>query len=653
MKDTHTHTHCYSALWLLGMMAALGTLARAQEYPQPQPVLYYVDNVSGSDSTGDGSALNPWATITHALSVVNPLNQTAEIRIRGRLVGGTPEPYDNVGSPSETFPLTPARGVSLMRDPFGSDPGAPVIIRRGTGTSAPILVRLGQGGLSDYSRTVLRHLKFENAESAAVEVAPQANDQTLAPTIELCTFDTNVAGVVAMSGRTPAGSLLTGTAVAPTIRNTTFTFTQLGLVTPVSHVELLAYTDMSNVTQGTVQACTLTMDSTLAGQGNGLQHAVRMHAQNGAQVSTALTSDQINGKATAIVTGRYGIKYGVKATTTQGATMPFTLSGGSVRYCGKDGVFLSDSNNAGGGTTAQPRIEHAVIAHNGNGYPSSGAYSEIHGSGIVIESNLGRLSPTIEDNNASGSGSIEGNRNHNIAVRAVGTLGVLCAPVIKNNTIFEAERGNGILLFGDNGRVTGRVDSNKIKWSDHHGIHVAAIDRNPQGQQASVATEIVNNAISYNEWDGIHVERVSPRGPPAAQAHPTITHNTVCYNYFIGLANVDPFGQFNAGMLVYNSIFWYNGPDLDGTDSLNGQVQFCDWNTGDTNDGSYYNLQVTPHFYDADFHLDPAYPGLIDKATETPPAAPLVDFEGDNRTIDFDGIDTTTDNDMGIDEVSN
>ncbi|MEW6747736.1 MAG: right-handed parallel beta-helix repeat-containing protein [Planctomycetota bacterium] len=588
--------------------------------------------------------------------MVNPLNQTAEIRVRGRLVGGTPKPYDNVGSPTdpfETFPLTPARGVSLMRDPFGSDPGAPVIIRRDSTTSAPILVRLGQSGLSDYSRTVLRHLKFENAESAAVAIAPEVNDQTLAPTIELCTFDTNVAGVVAMSGQSPTGGLYTGTSVAPTIRNTTFTFTQLGLVTPVSHVELLAYTDMSNVTQGTVQACTLTMDSTLAGSGLGLQHAVRMDARNGAQVSTALTANQINGKATAIVTGRCGIKYGVKATTNQGGTMPFTLSGGSVRYCGKDGVFLSDTYNAGGGTTAQPRIEHALIARNGNGYPATGAYTEIHGSGIVIESNLGRLSPTIEDNNASGSGSIEGNRNHNIAVRAVGTLGVLCAPVIKSNTIFEAQRGNGILLFGDNGRVTGRIDSNKIKWSDHHGIHVAAIDRATLGQTASVATEIVNNAISYNQFDGIHVERASPRGPMGAQAHPTITHNTVCYNYSAGLANVDPFGQFNAGMVVYNSIFWYNGPDLSGTDSTNGQVQFCDWRTGDTNNGRYGNLQVYPQFADAEFHLDPAYPDLIDKATETPPAAPLVDFEGDNRTIDFDGIDTTTDNDMGIDEVSN
>ena len=31
---------------------------------------YYVDAVSGDDSTGDGSSGNPWKTITKALSMV-------------------------------------------------------------------------------------------------------------------------------------------------------------------------------------------------------------------------------------------------------------------------------------------------------------------------------------------------------------------------------------------------------------------------------------------------------------------------------------------------------------------------------------------------------------------------------------------------------
>jgi hypothetical protein len=158
------------------------------------------------------------------------------------------------------------------------------------------------------------------------------------------------------------------------------------------------------------------------------------------------------------------------------------------------------------------------------------------------------------------------------------------------------------------------------------------------------------------EGAGIRNERVSNWGVAAAQARPTITHNTVCWSVHDGLDNTDAFTASvgPAACVVYNSIFFYNGDwDVIGVDSSVGQIRYSDWQWGAYHYPGYGNINAQPYFVDSELHLDPVKSApLIDAATETPPGAPSVDFENDPRTIDFDGNDTDFDNDMGADEVT-
>ena len=85
-------------------------------------VVYYVDAINGSDTTGDGSETMPWRTITHALSHV--AGPDVEIHV-------APGTYDE--ALGESFPLTMEPGVSLI----GAGPATTVIA--GNGTNSVIL----------------------------------------------------------------------------------------------------------------------------------------------------------------------------------------------------------------------------------------------------------------------------------------------------------------------------------------------------------------------------------------------------------------------------------------------------------------------------------------------------------------------------------
>src|SRR4030042_6450277 len=64
---------------------------------------YYVDAISGSNTTGTGILGNPWQTITYALGIVNGEGHTIYV------AAGT---YDT--SLGELFPILMKNGVSLV-----------------------------------------------------------------------------------------------------------------------------------------------------------------------------------------------------------------------------------------------------------------------------------------------------------------------------------------------------------------------------------------------------------------------------------------------------------------------------------------------------------------------------------------------------------
>lgn len=70
---------------------------------------FYVDVANGSDTTGDGSAANPWQTITHALDVIKSASVAEGTAANPHTIYVAPGTYTyraGGASPSESFPLS-------------------------------------------------------------------------------------------------------------------------------------------------------------------------------------------------------------------------------------------------------------------------------------------------------------------------------------------------------------------------------------------------------------------------------------------------------------------------------------------------------------------------------------------------------------------
>ena len=78
--------------------------------PDPDPAARVVSSILGDDDSGNGSAVCPFKTITHALGSVATLPTTPKItiQVRGAPSGGTALYTAGTG---ETFPLTPGRPI--------------------------------------------------------------------------------------------------------------------------------------------------------------------------------------------------------------------------------------------------------------------------------------------------------------------------------------------------------------------------------------------------------------------------------------------------------------------------------------------------------------------------------------------------------------
>lgn len=168
----------------------------------PVSTTYFVNNATGSDTTGSGSAQFPWATITHALAVVATYNlggNTVTIQL-----GLTGVVYPGPGGFS-----APSNGTLIIR----GDPAAQAsYIISGTPAAGSPVIQPVAGTLN------LTGLTVQNLSTAANTIAVGAvNSTLLLQNVTITTNSANASGLVAASGANAgigAGCIFAGNATA-------------------------------------------------------------------------------------------------------------------------------------------------------------------------------------------------------------------------------------------------------------------------------------------------------------------------------------------------------------------------------------------------------------------------------------------------------
>ncbi|MEW6742303.1 MAG: right-handed parallel beta-helix repeat-containing protein [Planctomycetota bacterium] len=604
---------------------------QGQGYPGTPPIYYYVDAVEGDDGNS-GGVNDPFRTITRGVQAGNETGRVVEVRVRAKTNGGSVVTYSDASG--ETLPLEPRRGVSIVRDVAGSEPGVPVVIES---TLNATIIRIGTHGLSDYSRSRFQNLTIRNG-GKGVEIVASATGQTVAPRFAFCLFDSNLEGIRALTDYTQTAA--SGQTINPTIQSSTFTTSR----NATSHVYFWAKEAwQGNKISGTIGMCTFTIDPAHALGGTQVTHAIKLRASDGSTVNPTITASSVRGYGTG--SGSGGIQYGLVADSANRSAMPCTFSGGLIDGCRADGLLMKSLNDADP-PPAQPTIAASTISDNG-------------GNGIMVYGGLNAyLSPEIENNQISGNGK---HGVYVLANRGLGVLPIRVAPTISKNTISSNGPatptlgiGNGIFLRNVEGTISGSIlnnviDSNRLNGIAIYGLQYAGT------QTPRTETQIANNLIKGHNSASVLGTGIALWSYYPAELWPKVVHNTITGNFF-GIKNWDAPGNFHSqGFKVFNTILEGNdgGGDMGSDmDFAGGQVQFCNWRSGFGLGVTYfYNKHEDPHFLPDGFHLSITSP-LIDAATETPPVYLELDFDGDPRTIDLIPPDTDKDNDMGVDEVT-
>ncbi|MCD6344085.1 MAG: DUF1565 domain-containing protein, partial [Anaerolineae bacterium] len=141
MKNSVIH-YC---LLVVAILIALGLNTGASQSATlaPQNSDYYVDAVNGDDVTGDGSLINPWRTITWALSQASGPGDTLHAQ---------PGVYDT--TLGESFPIQLSGGVSLI----GADRDTTTI----SGVAGSAVVQISNSSTDILSDTVLSDITLQN-----------------------------------------------------------------------------------------------------------------------------------------------------------------------------------------------------------------------------------------------------------------------------------------------------------------------------------------------------------------------------------------------------------------------------------------------------------------------------------------------------------
>lgn len=371
--------------------------------------------------------------------------------------------------------------------------------------------------------------------------------------------------------------------------------------------------------------------------------------------------------------------------------------GGSALYLDWSSPTLMDNTierNSGGGHAlslwhASPTLTNNTIQDNVGGglFLSSTSSATLmnniiqrnsarYGGGLFL---LGYSSATLDNNTIA----------NNSAIEAGGGLGAdNSSPKLTNNIIKgnSASRGGGLLLGQCSGAVTGNtiqgnsasvggglfVDfqssttlmSNSITGNSassyggglYYGYSSGQLANNVIAANSASSYgggvyyrnssgQVVNNVIVANSGSygaGLYYDRSSGElvgnviagnsssyggGVYLEYSSPKLTNNTIASNTGGG---VYTHCSWPWGVVITNCILWANSGGLDLTEAT---VSFSDIGTG--NIAGNGNISIDPMFVDpatGDFHLKDGSP-CIDKGTNTAPALPVADKDGNPRIV--------------------
>ena len=211
---------------------------------------------------------------------------------------------------------------------------------------------------------------------------------------------------------------------------------------------------------------------------------------------------------------------------------------------------------------------------------------------------------------------------------------------------------NGVKILVEDGAVLApgsTIFSNRIHHNER-GIHNMA-----QGSGSTSSPSIVNNVVYRNTVNGILNEALQA----GSVAGPTMTHNTVAETGGVGVL-VQGTGN-TSGASFHNGISYHLGSP--GPTDLSGfagnQINYSNYAAcSGPCTGTQNVVGPAPGFLNFpqdDYHLIniPGSNPVVDVATNSPPAVPQFDFEGNLRQIDINGDGPVGQYaDMGADEAT-
>ncbi len=316
------------------------------------------------------------------------------------------------------------------------------------------------------------------------------------------------------------------------------------------------------------------------------------------------------------------------------------VSGGRVFDCGIAGIQAVTFTSSDRCTV---NLANVTVMNNG---VRANLANPLEGHGVAFEASQGDvLSGRVE--NCTVSGNFQDGVFAWIHDMVAGGSGLVT--VQSNEIAFNVRTGVNLLTqSGSTLSPSSTIFSNRIH---HNGweIHNVA-----DGSGATSSPSIVNNLIYRNTTNGILNEALQA----GSVAGPTMTHNTVAETGGIGVL-VQGVGN-TTGASFWNGISYHlasPGPtDLSGfaANQINfSNFQFC---TGACS-GTLNITNQQPLFMSVavdNYHLvaNEATNSAVDKATNTPPAVPQFDFEGNLRQIDLNSNGPVgAYADMGADEA--
>ena len=615
----------------------------------------YVHARTGCDANTGTSPAAPRQTITSALATAAGTPGIARtIWIAGAFAGGQRIPYDdvaNVPNPAcssspqgqDAFPLQMLGGVSLVWWVAGSDidtttntPARP-LVREGVPYANPAgLVEFGTSYSMGPSPVAVTSLDLEAATSgvsvfgaAAVRIAPSLTDlrildcangvrllpnsNKIAPLLDRCEIALQASGPLA------AGSAL--------------------LV--VSQVAGASSASLSTL-GGTITGCRFRVESSpsfAAGAGVLLQCL-----QYGRVENLTIEGCSFEGGAPN-PTSNDGMQWGVYATSYAyfgSPTYPVAMSlvGNEVKNCRRSGFRFRGIPFTGLRDTAP-----STITISGNRFEENVAApglvppDEAH---VFIDIGQGKLATFAISSNTMLH--TRGNALTVLNPTAGGYFGFLGPPNVtltfEQNQVQDPEM-DGVHLVVSSMNLTSTIRRNRIASAGGNGVLNRVQYATGTGYLAQSNPDMVNNFIIDSGGDGIRNEADSPVPPMGnLSAAPRITYNTVAFSGGFGLRNLAIGAAPYQSFPVTNSIFRDSGgADLGPTAGLLPlNVTFCNFLVPDPFTIGANNNNDPPSFVDPapgvrDLHLASGSQ-LVDRGTDTPPAAPGVDFDGDLRPFD-------------------